>query len=250
MIAHPFLPPTMGPIPDIAWDICVHADFCGDYCSASGTAGAAQWLVTNVGTGAGTVTFPADELGGVIAVESGSTADDTKIVMLQGANFQTAAANREIVFYARFKVEDADEDNLFIGLADLAALTSQNVLALTFTSSGSFEGVGFYADHAAAGTATLKYAVGTGAAVSAGSTGLTMADGTYYEVAFKITNRQKVEFWVKISGVWTRVSTVDNTGSTTYLSTDVLELFIQEKTRDTGADWLKVDRLLVAQQGR
>lgn len=199
--------------------------------TASTTANAATYRTRN-GAGTGSTTS-ASLVGGGGVVTTGTTANNNTSISLPGEQFQTQTSGR-LLFQARFKVEDADQANFFIGLHEDGTLTNGDVLSET-----TFDGIGFYANHASAGTATLKYAVGNGSSHTVGSTSITLADDTFVSVSFEVVDRSRVKFWVP--GV------ADPYEVTTTIPTNILTLIAQMKTLDTGGDDLTLDFWQVSQ---
>lgn len=200
--------------------------------SSSATSGAAEWLrETGVGTGSFTVSATAQN--GRALIESGASANDTAIISLPGEPI-LVQRGRAVSFKAKFQMEDADQDQCFVGVSERGGLTNGSVLAKIATA---IDGFGFYQNHATGGTATLRWCCGNGTSQTTGSTGVILADGTDVTVEARYVGQEVVRFYVNGVEVGQCRDTLP--------SAQGYSFFIQERTLDTGADYISVDYAIV-----
>lgn len=219
------------PFPSVPGAVRFFDDFVG--ASFSTTADAAKYYARNVDDDSDTEVYRVEDgfPGGAGVIIPGNNATDSVTISPNGEAFQTLA-DGHVLFCARFKVEDADQDKFFVGMHEDSALsTDGSVLAET-----TKDGIGFYADHTTGGTATLKCVCGNGTSQTTYSTSVTVADDTFIKVGFKVFNRDRVEFYVDSGSGWNLVTTM-----TSYIPTSVMTLAFQGMALDTGADDFTID---------
>lgn len=224
-------PPVQTPAPVIPSGFGWSDDFLG---STFGTTdGAATYDYTSVNSG--TVGIALSTPGGAVVMVNGTTAGNHEHIVRLGENYQTAAQGRQISFAIRCKVEDADQNKLWAGLHEYGTLDSdRDVIAESVK-----DGVGFYQDHATAGTPTLKCVVGNATAQDTATcydrTGaaITLADDTWIELGFRINDRDFVEFYVNGH----RAAVLRSS----YIPTNALALLCMNEALDTGGDDFFID---------
>lgn len=198
--------------------------------SVSTTADSGNYTHARVGTGTAALQSNAD--GGAIVLTTTTSDNDSDTIYPAGECFQTAASDKQLTFHARFKIGDVSEVGCFLGFHEKSTLTNGDVLAET-----TKDGIGFYTTHDGGGTPTLYCVCGNGTSQNSVSTGITLADGTWYEVGFKVYNRDRVVFCMKDStGAWSNVYT-----STTYIPTNAMTMACQCKAVSAAAGVLTLD---------
>lgn len=119
----------------------------------------------------------ADAENGLLRITSTATTDnDGGLVQLDETSF-LCVAGRELMFEARVRVSDADQGEMFIGLADTAATDPEAVIAAGLARVG-FE--------LADGSAVVNCVVDNDTATTSESSGVSMADSTFIRLGFRI----------------------------------------------------------------
>lgn len=121
----------------------------------------------------------ADAENGVLRITSTATTDnDGGLVQLDETSF-LCVAGRSLMFEARVKVSDADQGELFIGLADTAATDPEAVIA---------EGLARIGFELIDGAATINTVQDNDTASTRVVLSSSMADDTYVRLGFRIDN--------------------------------------------------------------
>lgn len=136
----------------------------------------------------------ADAENGVLRITSTATTDnDGGLVQLDETSF-LCVAGRELMFEARVKVSDADQGEMFIGLADTAATDPEAVIASGLARVG-FELVD--------GSAVINAVVDDDTSSTRVTTGMpSMSDDTYVKLGFRIDNGY-IRYYVNRALVYT-----------------------------------------------
>lgn len=124
---------------------------------------------------AGAAVAVQDVLGGVARITSTATTDNDGGLIQCTANSLARTSGKKLWFEARVKVSDADQGEMFVGLAEQAAADPEAVIAATIHRMG-FELVD--------GSAVLNFSNCDGTANSLTSTGVSMSDDTFIKVGF------------------------------------------------------------------
>lgn len=192
---------------------------------------AAEWVVTETQAGATQAATSAD--GGVLALVNTAADDDLNSIQWAGgagAVVETFKyeSGKDMVISARFKVSDATQSDLLIGLA----ITDTSPLA-TLPTDGLF----FYkADGAATLTAQLRKN-GTATSLAVG----TMANDTYVEVAL-VFNSSLGRWQTFLNGVLVASTTT----LTNVVDDEEIAVTISVQNGEAAAKTLSVDWLMVA----
>lgn len=136
-----------------------------------------------------------DTLGGVVRITSAATTDNDGGLVQMTANSIARVSGKKLWFEAKVNVSDADQGELFIGLAEQAATDPEAVIAATIHRIG-FELV----DE----SAILYFVQCDGTTISRTSTGVSMADATDIKVGFYYdgsTIKVYVDRALKLSGL-------------------------------------------------
>lgn len=165
-------------------DMSKVAVFFNDFLAAQDYA-AGDWIITTTeaGSGAATETIDAQELGGALKLLNDDADNDSN--ELQAGNGSAVleafalTAGKRLWFAARFKVSDATDSDLLVGLA----ITDTTLL------DGTTDGLYFRKLDAATG---LNLVSEKDSVETVLSTGLTMADDAYVEVAFYFDGKNEV----------------------------------------------------------
>ena len=154
-----------------------------------------DWLVTTTGSGTGVVT---DENGGVVLVTNGASDDDNYFAQWQGGNAANVAetfkfiAKKQTWFKCRFKVSDATQSDIVIGLQ----ITDTTPLAVT-------DGVYFLK---ADGSTTMNLLV-TKNSTSTTTAAATIADATYITLGFVYNGSDRIDIYADDVRVASSVTT-------------------------------------------
>lgn len=128
-----------------------------------------------------TFALSADAAGGVMVLTSQATTNDSG-VLLQAVNTNfLCKSDKNLWFEARVKVADADDMDIFVGLADTAATNPEAVVAEGHARVG-FELVD--------GAADLLMVVDNDTAATKTDSGVDAADDTYMLLGFRTLNDQ------------------------------------------------------------
>lgn len=183
--------PVGGPIEVPARDTFVVDE--ATFINSSATADIALWERTASGTpGAATVSNAAGEF--IISEATGATATNHNQYQVNGEAFK-AADDRNLDVFGEFSLADVSETIFGFGLfptgSDVLGVTSNAVVSATL------EGIGFFTQTS---DGVLYYHVGTGSTRVTESTGITLADDEYVQLAIKVEGRKLVTFGVRVVG--------------------------------------------------
>ena len=210
------------------------------FLGAADSASGADWLTTAVGTSTFAIT---DAANGVLLVTTGGTEDDGITAQWQGGNPDAATPaqvaetfiftpGKRLWLAARFQLSDVTQTDFIIGLV---AATTTPMVPVDGVYFGSVDG---------SAALTLNEAIVT--PLSASATLFTMADATWYDVAFEYNGVDEVRAYLKdsTSGVWNAVGVI----GVTALPTTELALTIGYLTGETGANTAQIDYLFVSKE--
>lgn len=186
---------------------------------------AGDWTITNAATGTIALT---DADGGVLLITN-NTADDNAVFLDKKGESFLMESGKPAVFKARFKVSDATQSDLVIGLQ----ITDTTPLDVT-------DGIYFLkADGSTSLSAICRKDASTG---STSLTAATLADDTYVVVGWYYDGKSSVSVFVNDVAV----GTLD--GSSTYLSDTELTVSIGIQNGEAAAKSLSVDYILAAKK--
>lgn len=184
---------------------------------------AGDWVVTNASSGTVALT---DADGGVLLITN-NTADDNAVFLDKVGESFLMEAGKPAVFKARFKVSDATQSDLVIGLQ----ITDTTPLDVT-------DGIYFLkSDGSASLSAICRKNATTG---STSLTAATLASDTYVTVGWYYDGISSVTVFVNDAAV----GTLD--GSSTYLPDTELTVSIGIQNGEAAAKSLSVDYVLAA----
>ena len=163
-------------------------------------------------------------IGGVIALTPTGTENDA--VECQGTEAFYIDAGYKLAFGVRFKVTDADEQDLVAGLC----------ITDTTACAGTSDEVAF---RLADGSANLLYSVTKDSGTAAADTGEDVEDVTFLTCEFLVDGEDKVEFYVDNELVTTVTSGLPND--------EVLALTLGTQTGDGSANLMYIDWVYAAQ---
>ena len=190
---------AMGLLPII--DPTVNYTFFDEFNSywAANTGTAANWMTTITQAGAGNASaIVTQESGGVLLITNDDADDDNYFAQWKGGNLSAVAetfkfvAGKKLWFKTRFKVSDATQSDVVIGLQ----IADTTPLAVT-------DGVYFLK---ADGSTTLNLLV-TKNSTSTTTAAATMANDTYVVVAFYYNGNDAIEIWLNDVRVANSVTT-------------------------------------------
>ena len=154
---------------------------------------AAQWTVTTTEAGAGTASEAiTNGDGGVLLLTNDNADNNRNFLQLANETFRFAAGKR-LWFKARFKVNDATESDLVMGLQ----ITDTSALDVT-------DGVFFQKDD---GDALLDFYVEKDNTATSSAGVATMANDTWIVAAFYYDGKSAVECWIDDAKVATLATT-------------------------------------------
>lgn len=210
------------------------------FLGAADSASGADWLTVAVGTSSAVIT---DAANGVLLLTTDGTEDDGIAMQWQGGNPDAATPaqvaetfiftpGKRLWFATRFQMSDVTQTDFVIGLA-----------AKTATPMVVEDGVWFASADGSA-VLTLNEAIAT--PLSASANLFTMADATWYDVAFEYNGVDEIRAYLKdaTSGVWNSVGVI----GVTALPTTELALTIGFLTGETGANTARIDYLFVSKE--
>lgn len=213
-------------------------DFSRFYGAAD--SGQADWLTTAVGSS--TITLN-DAANGVITLTTGGTEDNGIVAQWQGMNpdgvtpAQVAETfafvpGKRLWFAARFQISDVTQTDFMIGLAVADA-----------TPFDAADGVWFASADGSA-VLTLNSVINT--PLSASANLFTMADATWYDVAFEYNGVDAITAYLKdaTSTVWNAVGSV----GVSALPTTELALTMGLLTGETGANTALIDYIFASKE--
>ena len=193
---------------------------------------AGDWTVTEVGVATQALT---DADGGVLLITNAAADNDASQNQKVGESF-LLTAGKKAMFKARFKVSDATQSDLLIGLA----VTDTTVLVAGGASAGdgATDGIFFEKDD---GSTTLTCYCQKDATTgqTSGSAG-TMADDTYYVVAWYYDGVGNLQYFV--DGIHKGTLTA----SSTYLPDTELTVSFAIMNGEAVAKTMSIDYILVA----
>ena len=190
---------------------------------------AGDWTITAVGTGSSALT---DADGGVLLLTASAADNDGRQHQKVGESF-LLTSGKKMMFKARFKVSDATQSDLLIGLA----VTDTTLLGAT-GGDGVTDGIFFQKDD---GSTTLTaYCQKDTTTGQTSGTAATMASDTYLTVAWYYDGISKVEYYVNNS----QIGTLD--GTSTYLPDTELTVSFALLNGEAVAKTMSIDYILVA----
>lgn len=147
-----------------------------------------EWLVTR--DAAPTIVVADDEPGGVLVITTGANAGDFVSCQLNGEAFKVAA-NKDIIFEARVKFDDADDTRWFIGLAttDVTGSTLGPIL------DGTTERIGFQ-QNASDRAVDIVAVTEDNSTETTSDTGVDLEDDTFVTLTFHVKGNQRVDYYV------------------------------------------------------
>lgn len=211
-------------------------DFLGTTLSA--TDDAASFDIA-VGTGTAVICDATDAeqemAGGLVLITVQATASDVVSLIANGESFNVDAGY-PLYFEARFMEVDVSATQLFIGLAQ----TDTSCIA----ALGN--GIGFLGS----GTNTLSTSVALTTA-NVDDTGIDLADGDWYRVAFYYDGDNTVTFYVKRENDdWQEVNSLKLDVTADYVCEDIMmtpHIEVENGSADGSADFVYVDYVLAQQ---
>jgi len=150
---------------------------------------AGDWTITSVGAATQALT---DVDGGALLITNAAADNDSCFFNKKGESF-TFEASKRLWFKSRFKVSDATQSDVVIGLQ----ITDTTPLAVS-------DGVYFLK---ADGVATANFIVGASSTLTTTSSVATLANNTFTEWSFYYNGVDKVEVWVDGAFVASSVTT-------------------------------------------
>lgn len=195
------------------------------------TYAAGDWTVTVIGTGSNALV--AGEPGGALASTNSAADNDGVQYQLTAATFVPVAGKRAW-FKARFKVSDATQSDLLIGLAAL----DTTLLGAT-GGDGVTDGIFFAKDDGSTSLyVSCQKNTTTGQTQATGIA--TLANDTYLTVAWYFDGQSEVAYWVN------DVQQGHLDGTSTYLPDTPLSLSVALLNGEAVAKVLTVDYLFAA----
>lgn len=192
-----------------------------------------DWTITTVEAGGGSATEAlTDADGGVLLITNDAADNDSDQFQKIGESF-LLTAGKKAMFKARFKVSDATESDVFMGLA----VTDTTLLGAT-AGDGVTDGIFFQKDDGST-TLTCYCQKDTTTGQTSGTAG-TMADDTYIIVAWYYDGVNKLEYYVDN----VHKGTLD--ASSTYLPDTELTVSFAIMNGAAPAKTMSVDYILVA----
>lgn len=156
---------------------------------------AGDWVVTETDSAA-TQAIAADEVGGALLITN--SAADNDVAQLQSTEeFLKLSAGKRLWFACRFKVNDATESDLYLGLAT----TDTSIIA------GTTDSVGF---RKADGAATLVSLTEDNTTETT-NTAATLANDTYVKAAFYWDGVSQVKFFINDALTATHTTNIEKT---------------------------------------
>lgn len=188
---------------------------------------AAEWTVTTTEAGAGNATEAiGDADGGVLVITNDDADDDLDFLQLASETFKFVAG-KKLWYKCRFKVSDATQSDIHIGL------TIKDTTLLDVT-----DGVYFKSDD---GDAYLDFGVEKNNTATAATAIATLVDDTYVEVAFYYNGVNAIEY--AVDGV------IKGTSVTTNLCDDEeLTVTLGIQNGAAAAKVLSVDYVMVCKE--
>lgn len=145
---------------------------------------AGDWTITAVGTGTSAL---GDVDNGVLVVTASAADNDGRQHQKVGESF-LLTAGKKTIFKARFKVSDATQSDLAIGLI----VTDTTILGAT-AGDGATDGVFFQKDDGS--TSLIAYCQKDTTTGQVSGTAGTLANDTFVTVAWEYDGKSKVSYW-------------------------------------------------------
>lgn len=199
------------------------------------TYAAGDWTVTTVELGAGAATraLTAGD-GGLLLITNDAADNDSTEMQKVGASF-TMASGKRAAYKARFKVSDATQSDLLIGIAAV-----DTTLLGAVGGDGVTDGIFFQKDD---GSTTLTCYCQTDTTTGQTSaTAGTLANDTYYTVGWAYDGKSAIKVYFND----THVATLD--ASSTYLPNADLTPSIAIMNGEAVAKTMTVDYILAAKE--
>ena len=227
----PFLPPVSKAGAPLDMPFVFFDDF-GEFPSVGTGDNAATWR--NSTDNSGTVLL-GDVAAGAIVLTPGSSATDYVSIQKVGACIYMDA-NKDIVYKARIRLDDADDAKWFVGLAaaDDAATGSTAAPVL----DGNNDTIGFR--NTAGNTADIYYVVEDDATETTADTTKDLADATFVDLAFEVRGTSSVTFYV--NGEQVGKSSTNLPDASTALTP-----YFEVSSTGTGSTAMTIDYILVSQ---
>lgn len=195
------------------------------------TYAAGDWTITAVGTGTSALT---DIDGGALLVTNSAADNDGRQHQLVGEGFLLASGKKS-VFKARFKISDATQSDLIIGLCVL----DTTLLGAT-AGDGVTDGIFFQKDD---GSTTLTaYCQKNTTTGQTSATATTLADDTFLTVGWYYNGVDSVAVYVNDA----QVATLD--GTSTYLPDTELSVSFGTLNGEAVAKVLTLDYIFAAKE--
>ena len=196
---------------------------------------AADWTITTVEAGAGSATEAlTDADGGVLLITNDAADNDSDEFQKVGESF-LLTAGKKTMFKSRFKVSDATQSDLLMGLA----VTDTTLLGAT-AGDGVTDGIFFQKDDGST-TLTCYCQKNTTTGQTSGNAH-TMVSDTYIVAAWYYDGINKLEYF--IDGI--HKGTLD--ASSTYLPDTELTVSFAIMNGEAAAKTMSIDYILVAQE--
>lgn len=152
-----------------------------------------EWIVVTDSAGGETTILDPDAENGVMKLTSKGTTDDNGSSIQRANTIFLVKSGKKLWFEAKVKLSDADQGDLFVGLANNFATDPEAVWAATL------ERVGFMIQD---GSANIMYSVNDGTVDTIVDTGKDAADDTFVKLGFR-TDGGSIRFYVDRSLVAT-----------------------------------------------
>jgi hypothetical protein len=194
------------------------------------------WKIQGTGTADGTSATDAEQemAGGLVTVTVEATASDCVSLLAMGESFNMDQGY-PLYFECRFMNVDVSALQTFVGL------TASDASAI----AGVVNGIGFEGS----GTTLSTICDNAGSTENVDATSITLADGTWYTVAFYYDGDATVRFYVKTNnGDWVLVNTLSMDTTADYVPQDLMltpTIEAENAAADGSADLLYVDYMLV-----
>jgi hypothetical protein len=204
-------------------DLCVYFN---DFLVAQDYA-AADWVIntTEAGSGSATEALAADEACGALLITNDDANDDVDSLQSTEECWRLASG-KQLWMEMRVKVSDADDVDMFVGLA----ITDT-------TPRDASDRVGF---SLADGSAVIQCECAKDSTGDATSSGVSAADATYVKLGLHFDGKNKVRFFIDRSLVATVSSNIPNDEN--------LAITLNIQNGAAAADTLHVDYIYVAQE--
>lgn len=196
-----------------------------------------DWLITTTGSGTGLV---ADAANGIVVLTNGASDDDNTFVQWKGGSTTVSEtflwdSTKAMYFIARFKVSDATESDVVMGLQ----ITDTTPLAVT-------DGLYFLKVD---GSTTLNF-LATKNSTSTTVAAATMVSDTYIKVGFQyLPSGNNGYGGAPICNIWLNDKIVGNTTTfTNFVDDEELTISFGVQNGEAVSKLLSVDYILAAQE--